>query len=412
MKLTHTARSAFQGLERNKSRSALTILGIVIGVTAVILVVSIGSGAQALILGQVEGLGSRTIAVIPGREPQGPSDAAQLFSDSLKARDLDLLRRKENVPGGKTVMPIVFGSETVAYEGETYRATVFGGTELATEIFDLVPSEGDFIADDDVRSRADVIVIGSKVKNELFGGSDAVGERVRVKDRTFRVIGVLPEKGQVSFFNFDEAAFMPYTTAQQFVFGIKHFHRFIVEAESDDVIERTAEDIKATLREAHGITDPEKDDFFVQTQADLASRLLVITSVLTLFLASVAAISLIVGGIGIMNIMLVSVTERTREIGLRKAVGARGKDILYQFLFEAIFLTGIGGVIGILLGAGLSFLTGILISQFVGLAWTFTFPISAALLGLGVSAFVGLVFGIYPARQAAQKSPIEALRYE
>ena len=412
MKFIHTAKTAFHGLERNKSRSGLTVLGIVIGITSIILIMSIGQGAEDLILGQIQGLGTRTIAVIPGREPSGPSDVAQIFSDSLKARDLELLKRKENVSGLESIMPIVFGSESVSFEGETYRATIFGGTELATEIFDLAPREGVFISDDDVRGRADVVVIGAKVKEELFGDSDAIGKRVRVKDRSLRVVGVLPTKGQVSFFNFDEAAFMPYTTAQQFIFGIKYFHRFIVEAESEGAILRTVEDLKVTLRESHGITDPDKDDFFVQTQADLASRLSTITSVLTLFLASVAAISLVVGGIGIMNIMLVSVTERTREIGLRKAVGAYRKDILYQFLLEAVFLTGTGGIIGIGLGAVLSFLAGLAISQFVGVEWKFSFPVSAVFLGLGVSGFVGLIFGIYPARKAAEKSPIEALRYE
>ena len=316
------------------------------------------------------------------------------------------------MPTLANIIPIVFGGESVSYEGDTYRATIFGGTERLADIFDLVVTQGTFFSEEDVRSRADVAVIGSKVKTELFGESDPVGARIRIKDRSFRVIGVLPTKGQVSFYNFDEAVLTPYTTAQQFIFGIKYFHRFIIEAESEEAVARTVADIQLTLRESHEITDPEKDDFFVETQADLASRLEIITSTLTLFLVSVAAISLLVGGIGIMNIMLVSVTERTREIGLRKAVGAHRKDILYQFLLEAVFLTGIGGVIGIFLGALFAFLAAIIISQFVGFGWAFVFPVSAAALGLGVSALVGLVFGLYPARQAARKSPIEALRYE
>src|SRR3989338_8112649 len=412
MRFFYTFHTAFEGLRRNRSRSALTVLGIVIGIAAVMLVMSIGSSAQNLILSQIQGLGTRTIAVIPGREPRGPSDAAQLFSDSLKARDLDLLRRKENVSGLKSIMPIVFGSESVSFEGETYRATIFGGTELATEIFDLAPEAGAFISDEDVRSRADVVVIGAKVKDELFGDSEAIGKRVRIKDRALRVVGVLPTKGQVSFFNFDEAVFAPYTTVQQFIFGIKYFHRFIVEAESEGAILRTVEDLKVTLRESHGITDPDKDDFFVQTQADLASRLSTITSVLTLFLASVAAISLVVGGIGIMNIMLVSVTERTREIGLRKALGATDGNILTQFLLEAILLTGFGGIIGISLGAAFSFIASVFLTRVYALDWAFSLPLSAVLIGVAVATAIGLVFGIYPALQAARKSPMGALRYE
>ncbi len=412
MTLKHTLITALTGLRTHRSRSALTILGIVIGITAIILVVSIGAGAQNLILSEIQGLGSRTIVVIPGREPTGPSDFAQLFSDSLKERDLTALKRRENVPTLGSVMPVVFGSEAAAHGSETYRLTVLGATELARELFDVVPAQGSFFTEDDVKSRAGVAVIGAKVKEELFGSAPALGEKIKIRDRALRVVGVLPKKGQVSFFNFDEMALVPYTTAQQYIFGIKHFHRLIVEAASDEAVRQTVRGVEAALRASHDITDSAKDDFFVQTPEDLAERLGTITSVLTMFLASIAAISLVVGGIGIMNIMLVSVTERTREIGLRKAIGATPKDILRQFLAEAILLTAAGGVIGILLGAGFSFVASFVLSRVAGLGWTFTFPIPAALLGLGVSSLVGLVFGLYPARRAALKDPIEALRYE
>ncbi len=412
MTLKHIFKTALRGLRTHKSRSALTVLGIVIGITAIILVMSVGEGAQALILNQVQGLGSKTIAVIPGREPTGPSDAAQIFSDSLKEKDIAALLRKENVPTLGEIMPVVFGGETSSYGSETYRLTIFGGTELMSKIFDLTPEKGMFFTEDDVRSRADVAVIGHKVKEELFGGSDALGEKIKIKGKNFRVIGILPKKGQVSFFNFDEIAIVPYTTAQQYVFGIKYFHRIIVEASSDETIARTARDVETTLRDSHGITDPEKDDFFVQTQADLADRLGTITEVLTAFLTAIAAISLVVGGIGIMNIMLVSVTERTREIGLRKAIGATNRDILMQFLGEAVMLTAAGGAIGTLLGAALSFLVSVVLTTFVGISWTFAFPLSGVFLGLGVATAIGLTFGLYPARQASLKSPIEALRYE
>ncbi len=405
-------KTALLGLKTHKSRSFLTILGIVIGITSIILVMSVGEGAQNLILSQIQGMGSKTIAVAPGREPRGPSDAAQIFSDSLKEKDFLALLKKENVPTLKSIMPVVFGGETAAYGGETYRVTIFGASELTSKIFDLEMEGGRFIEENDVRGRSDVAVIGSKVKDQLFGSSEALGEKMKIKGKNFRIIGILPKKGQVSFFNFDEMAVVPYSTAQQFIFGIKFYHRFIIEADEEKNVDATVRDVKTTLRVSHGISDPEKDDFFVETQADLVSRLSTITDILTLLLASIAAISLLVGGIGIMNIMLVSVTERTKEIGLRKALGATDKNIMSQFLLEAVILTAIGGVIGIFLGAIFSFFVSVVLSKFLGIYWGFTFPFFAAGIGISVSSLIGLIFGIYPAHQAAKKSPIEALRYE
>jgi putative ABC transport system permease protein len=412
MTLKNSLFTAVSGLKTHKSRSILTILGIVIGITAIILIMSMGRGAQNLILGQIQGLGSKTIVVAPGREPSGPSDFAQIFSDSLKEKDLELLQKKSNVPHLEKIMPIVFGGDSAVWQGETYRLTIFGANDMISEIFDIYPDVGAFFTAEDIKAQSSVVVIGSKVKEKLFGNGNAIGQKIKIKNQNFRVVGILPKKGQVSFFNFDEMAIVPYSTAQKYIFGIKYFHRLIVRADSEKNIDATVSDIKITLRNSHGITDPEKDDFFVETQADVASRVSTVTSVLTLFLSSVAAISLLVGGIGIMNIMLVSVTERTREIGLRKALGATDKDILVQFLLEALLLTGSGGVVGILFGSLFSFLTSLVLTRVVSLSWSFSLPISAVLLGLGVSSIVGLVFGLYPARQASRKSPIEALRYE
>lgn len=411
MKIKYSIKTAIKGLEANRSRSLLTVLGIVIGVTSIILVMSLGEGAQNLILNQVQGMGTRTIIIGGGREPKGPSDAAQIFSDSLKRRDLELLQRKENVPSVKEFMPLVFGASDASYGSETYGLTIYGMSPEVENIFEVPLKAGVFFNEEDVRGRAKSVVIGAKVKNELFGADEAVGQVIKMKGYNFRVVGVLTERGQ-DFFNFDEAAIVPYTTAQDYLLGIKHYNRIIAKAESEDVINQAATEIKLTLRESHNISDATKDDFFIITQVDLAARLSAITSVLTAFLAAVAAISLLVGGIGIMNIMLVSVTERTKEIGLRKALGATKTDILTQFLLEAVILTGVGGMIGILLGALFSFVIATVLTNLVGLAWAFNFPVYAAFMGLGVSALTGLVFGIYPARTAAKKSPIEALRHE
>lgn len=411
MRFKHSIKTAYRGLEQNRARSVLTILGIVIGVTAIILVMSLGQGAQDLILDQVKGMGTRTIIVGGGREPKGPSDAGQIFNDSLKIRDLTLLERRENTPSVKYVMPLVFGAASASYEGDTFGLTIFGASPLMEKIFDMPFKSGSMFTEEDLRARAKYVVIGNKVREQLFGANEAVGQVIKMKGYNFRVIGVLTEQGQNAF-NFDEAAIIPYSTAQDYVLGIKHFNRFITEAQSDALVDSAEEEIKLTLRESHGITDETKDDFFVITQVSLAKSLSSITSVLTIFLAAVAAISLVVGGIGIMNIMLVSVTERTKEIGLRKALGATYRNILTQFLLEAVMLTGMGGLVGILLGAFLSWAIATGITQFTSIAWTFSFPVTAAILGLGVSGAIGLIFGLYPARTAARKSPIDALRYE
>lgn len=408
----YTLITAYKSIIAHKSRSALTILGIVIGIASIILMMAIGEGAQNLILNQIRGLGSRTISIEPGREPQGPADITSFLTDSLKEKDLEALRDPANVPGLAVIAPIVFQNAAVSYGTETTRTNILGTSEAIAKIFDIYPDQGNFFTDEDIKQRNSTAVIGSETKKTLFGSSNALGENIKIKDKTFRVIGVIAPKGQIGFLNVDELVAVPYSTAQKYLFGINYFNQLSAQAKDEKNISQVVRDIELTLRESHNITDASKDDFHVMTPQDAAQRIGVVTGILTALLVSIAAISLIVGGVGIMNIMLVSVTERTREIGLRKALGATSKDILTQFLIEAVILTSLGGIIGILLGASLAYLAALILGRFVSSEWTFTFPVPAALIGLAVSSIIGLVFGLYPARQAAQKSPIEALRYE
>ncbi len=412
MNIRHYAHASFIGLKTNLVRSILTILGIVIGIASIILIVSLGNGAQNLILDQVKGLGTRTIIISAGGDAAGPPNRTQSTKVSLKQRDVDALEQKSNAPHISKVMPLVNGAGTAEVGSNSYRISLFGATDAMSEIYSLVPVEGSFFAEEEVRSSSDVVVIGSEVKNQLYPNEDALGKRIKIEGHNFVIVGVLPSKGSSALINFDKAAIIPYTTAQNYIFGTKYFNNIVVESDSEKTIALSVDDIKNTLRTLHKIEDPTKDDFQVQNQADLSNRLSIITDVLTYFLAAVAAISLLVGGIGIMNIMLVSVTERTREIGLRKAVGATNRNILIQFLLEAVYLTLAGGIVGVLIGTTLSLIASFLIIKVFGFDWTFIFPYSAAIIGVAVSAVVGLVFGLYPARQASKKSPIEALRYE
>ena len=410
MHLLDSFKTAVVGLKTNRTRSALTVLGIVIGITAIIVVMGIGAGAENLILDQMQGFGSRNLTIQAGREAIGPSHIAQMFTDSLRQRDVDALKK---IPGVEKVSPGVFEVNTVTYGDKTKRTSIYGSAELIMEILDLSLDKGIFFSEYDIEQNSKVAVIGSELKDDLFGFSEAIGQKIKIKNNTFKVIGILEKKGQVMGINLDEMVLVPYSTAQKYLLGIKHFNDGItVQAKTEEIVPRLVQEIEYRLRDLHGITDPEKDDFHVVTQEEAMDSINMVTSILTALLGSVAAISLIVGGIGIMNIMLVSVTERTREIGLRKAVGATTKDIMVQFVLESIILTLVGGIFGILFGALFSYLIALILSNSVAEGWGFVMPLSAVLLGLGVSTVIGLVFGLYPARQASKKSPIEALRYE
>ncbi len=412
MKIFSQLKIAAGGLRTHKSRSALTILGIVIGITAIIMVMAIGKGAENVIISQIQGFGTRIISVEPGRMPQGLADMYEIYTESLKDREVEAIKNKNNVRGNNTVAPFVGFMDTVSHGSEKMRTMVNGADELWMEVLNVHPDIGRMFDEDEVKQMSKVAVIGSEVKEELFGESDAIGEKMRIKDQNFKIVGVLPPTGTVMMMNIDDLIVVPYTTAQKVLLGISHYHAILVQAETEDMVPLVAQDIKDTIRELHNITDPDKDDFHAGTMEEAMEIIGGVTGALTALLIAVAAISLVVGGVGIMNIMLVSVTERTREIGLRKAIGATAGDIITQFLLEAIILTIIGGIIGIILGAAFTWVVGwgIRVSGFVG--WQYFFPLSAVFLGIGVAGGVGLIFGYFPAKQASKKSPIEALRYE
>ncbi len=413
MRFYDTILMSFQGLAVHKNRSLLTILGIVIGIMSVVAVMSIGQSAEGLIVGQIERFGPTNIFVIPGREPKGPNDAAgTLLNDSLKIKDFEDLEKKENVPQAVRVTPVVFGFVQTSYGSETYDGMLIGSTEYLRKNWDLTVAEGRYYDDIDVEARDRVVVLGSKVKEELFGNGNALGEKVKINDQKFTVIGVLAKEGQASFVDFNKALVAPYTSVQQNVLGIRYFNRLIVEAESIEAVPGVIKDVKTLLRNNHNIDSPDKDDFFIETQEGIANSVKTVTGILTVLLASVAAISLVVGGVGIMNIMLVSVTERTKEIGLRKALGATNGNVRTQFLFEALLLTFIGGVLGILLGALLTLGASYAALKFADLTLPFVFSVQGMFLALGVSFTIGIGFGLFPAIKASRKNPVESLCYE
>jgi len=410
---------AIESLNGSKMRSGLTVLGIVIGVAAVIAMLAIGNGAQASITGSISSIGTNLLFVFKGAQERGGGGGPRQSGSGKNERPLTLsdaaaIADPFAAPSVASVAPVIQGNGTITFAGEKSTTTISGVTPAYYTVRNLELAEGVFISDEHINGQMSVVVLGPEAADAIFGRHDGVvGETIRMEGQPFRVVGVLVAKGGGAFGSEDNAAYIPFTTAQARL--IKHSSRdeidvLYVQAATAESVASASDEISNILRQRHR-TPLGSDDFTVFTQQDFLKTFETITGVLTIFLGGIAGISLLVGGIGIMNIMLVSVTERTREIGLRKALGARKKDILLQFLTESSLLSLIGGVIGILLGWLIAFAVG-KIATATGNNFTPIVGANAILLSTSFSAIIGLFFGIYPASRAASLEPVEALRSE
>ena len=395
---------AWASLIANKMRSILTMLGIIIGVAAVIALVSIGNGVKQDIQNSISSLGSNLLMVMPGA-PRTPGVRPSAGSmKSLKVSDYEAISKLDGV---KAASPMTNGSYVVIYQNKNWTTSVSGVNANYLDVNNWSMKSGRFLSEKNVQNRERVAVVGKTVVKNLFGDEDPVGAEIRVKNIPFRIIGVLNSKGSGAMGNDqDDMVIIPYTTAMERVEGVDYLRMIYVTGKDENGIDRLQSDIENLLRVRHGIKDTNLDDFNIQNMNSIMETMEETTGTLTLFLGAVAAISLVVGGIGIMNIMLVSVTERTREIGVRKALGATYNVIVTQFLIEAVVISLMGGIIGIALGIGASKLIGMA----SGMSTVISIP--TIVMSFAFSMAIGLIFGIYPARKAAKLNPIDALHYE
>ena len=407
---------AFNQIKKNKARASLTIFGITIGIMVVILVLSAGNGVKSLVLGELDSFGNDWIDIevkIPSTGKASVSNAQDqargVTITSLTTDDADAVGELNNI---KNIYAGVTTQAVVSYGNEKKQPMFFAVTPSYIEIdAGSEMEDGQFFSEEENSAASQVIVLGSGLRDTLFGNDTAVGKKVKVGDTSFRVIGVMKERGATGFFNYDELAYIPVRTAQKKLMGIDHVLFMIAQMRDAGKGDATAEEIRALIRDRHDITDPDKDDFSVTTQQESVALIDTVFFGIQALLVILAAISLVVGGVGIMNVMYVSVVERTFEIGLRKSVGATEASVRAQFLIEAIVLTALGGVSGIVIGILLSYLIAVG-AQSYGLNWEFVISLPSIFLGTGFSVVIGLVFGYFPAKHAASLDPITALRQE
>ncbi len=423
MNFLSTIKMTIRNLLARKGRSVLTMLGIIIGVAGVIIIISLGAGAQSLVLGQVNKLGSNLLSIQPGQsDPKGPP--AQVFGiviTTLVNSDAEALRSPTNVPHAVAVNAMVRGTATVAWQNKSVDTNFVGTDSGYSGVMNFTMREGQFMAGNDADGGANVVVLGSTVASELFDGTgvDPIGQVIKVRNASqtepggvpLRVVGVVSPRGTVFFQDMDDQLFLPLTIGQEQLLGVHHLQAINLKVDSADDVSQTIDDVTRVMTQMHHIQSADNIDFTVRSTDTAVSLLKTITDALSLFLTSMAAIALLVGGIGILNIMLVTVAERTREIGLRKAVGATSGNIMKQFLLEAGTLTSLGGAIGIIVGVIISFLMAILM-QHLGYDWAFVISPWSIISAVSVSILTGVVFGLYPSFKAAKLDPIEALRYE
>lgn len=396
-------RVSYRALRKNKVRSILTTLGIIIGVAAVITMIAITQGAKQLIEEQLISLGGNSLIINPGkRAGSGVTQNSQ--TDALTAEDGEAIRKLSSVTH---VSPILDTTENIIWNNRNWFTTIVGVSPEFTLINDWFPERGNFFSDEEVISSERVSVLGKTVAFNLFGYQNPVGETVRIGNNSFRVIGVMSTIGQTpSGKDQDDIVLIPYTTLQKRIMGVTDVENIAVSVRDQNDIPFAESQITQLLRERHQIRPGMEDDFFVKTQVDIIERIFTISKIMTILLGSIASISLIVGGIGIMNIMLVSVTERIKEIGIRMAVGAKERDILIQFLIEAVVLSLVGGLIGIVLGIAATKTASFFIE------WPTLISPGSIIIAFSFAAIIGIFFGLYPAKKASKLDPIEALRYE